>query len=100
MKSKKNKSSDNLKTPLPRHPFFDNTNKQASFIDCIDALNRIRDMLIVCDYLQAGMSAEEGISPNVVAGHYWLPSSMQDTLRYISQRLLVLHRRESDKRGQ
>ena len=81
--------------PIPRHPFFDFANDQASFIECIDAINRVEAMIELCDFLK--LDSEGGLTPKATLGYYWLSVLTRGTLSYVSDRLLALHRHQQEK---
>lgn len=83
--------------PIPRHPFFDSGNDQASFIECIDALNRVESMIELNDYLKLDSDSEGGLTPKAAYGYYLLSGLVRETLSYVSDRLLQLNRQQGEK---
>ena len=92
-------STDNPKPahPIPRHPFFDFANDQASFIECIDAINRVESMIELCDFLKLDSDSEGGLTPKAAFGYYWVSVLTRGTLSYVSDRLLELNRQQREK---
>lgn len=79
---------------LPRHPFFDIAKDQASFVECIDAIDRVRAVIELCDFL--GLDDNHGgLSPRAAFGYYWINVLMQSTLAYVSSRLMVLNKQKT-----
>ena len=66
--------------PIPRHPFFDFDNEHASFIDCIDAIDRVGAMIELCDFLKLDSESEGGLTPKAAFGYYWVSVLTQGTL--------------------
>ena len=58
--------------PIPHHPFFDFDKEQASFIDCIDAIDRVGAMIELCDFLKLDGDSEGGLTPKAAFGYYWV----------------------------
>jgi len=83
--------------PMPRHPFFDFDNDQASFIDCIDAINRVDAMIELCDFLKLDGDSEGGLTLKAAFGYYWVSVLTRGTLCYVSDRLRVLDRQQQEK---
>ncbi len=82
--------------PIPRHPFFDFDNEHASFIDCIDAIDRIGAVIELCDFLKLDGDSEGGLTPDAAFGYYWISVLMRGTLSYVSDRLRVLDRQQQE----
>ena len=75
---------------IPRHPFFETSDKQANYIDCINAIDRVRAVIDLC----ASLKLEEehtGLSPDAAYGFYWVTILMESALTYTSRRLVELN---------
>ena len=83
--------------PIPQHPFFELTKDRASFIGCIDAINRVESVIELCDFLKLDSDSEGGLTPKAAFGYYWLSVLTRGTLSYVSDRLMVLNRQQREK---
>lgn len=83
--------------PIPRHPFFEFANDQASFIECIDAINRVESMIELCNFLNLDGDSEGGLTPRAASGYYWLSVLTRETLSYVSDRLMALNKQQREK---
>jgi len=83
--------------PIPRHPFFEFANDQASFIECIDAINRVESMIELGNFLNLDCDSEGGLTPKAASGYYWLSVLTRETLSYVSDRLLELNKQQQEK---
>lgn len=84
---------------LPRHPFFDTPKDQASFVECIDAIDRVKAMIELCDFLELDDN-RGGLSPRAAFGYYWITVLTRSTLSYVSDRLMVLDKQKTEKHKQ
>ena len=85
--------------PIPRHPFFKRSSKHASFTDCIDAIDRVKSLVELCDYLELDES-RGGLSSNAAFGYYWITVLNRETLTYVSKRLRELDKGRKAKHRQ
>ncbi len=85
--------------PTPRHPFFKESGKYASFTDCIDAIDRVRSLVELCDYLELDES-RGGLSSSAAFGYYWITVLNRETLNYVSKRLRELDKNRKAKHRQ
>jgi hypothetical protein len=83
--------------PIPHHPFFEFANDQASFIECIDAINRVESMIELCNFLNLDGDSEGGLTPKAASGYYWLSVLTRETLSYVGDRLVELNRQQREK---
>jgi hypothetical protein len=83
--------------PIPHHPFFEFTKDRASFIECIDAINRVESVIELCDFLKLDGDSEGGLTPKAAFGYYWVSVLTRGTLSYVSDRLMVLNRQQREK---
>ena len=81
---------------IPHHPFFDPDIDQASFIDCIDAIDRVKAMIELADALDLE-DHNGGLTPNAAFGYFWTTMMTRGTLSYVSNRLVVLEKQNAEK---
>jgi len=78
---------------LPPHPFFQASKDQASFVDCIDAIDHVSTVIELCDFLKLDDN-HGGLSSDAAFGYYWITVLMRGTLSYVSDRLATLDRQK------
>ena len=54
-------------------------------------------MIALCDFLKLDGDSEGGLTPEAAFGFYWVSVLTRDTLAYVSDRLLELHRQQREK---
>ena len=74
---------------LLRHPFFEAVPGQPNFTDCINAIDRARSVMALCDALKLD-EEEGGLPPDAALGFYWLTVLARNALAYVSTRLVEL----------
>lgn len=97
--SETNTPTDDFKQEcvLPRHPLFDTDEEQASFTDCVDAIDRVRSIIALYDFLELGED-RGGLSSDAAFGCYWINVMNRGTLSYVSDRLMDLDRQNRERR--
>lgn len=96
-KQKKTPSNDNPKPkrPVPPHPFFEFSKGQATFIQCIDAIDHVGSMIALCDALK--LDTDNGLTPSAAFGYYWVSVMTRETVSYVSDRLVTLKNQQQEK---
>ncbi|MES9863276.1 MAG: hypothetical protein ABW157_22170 [Candidatus Thiodiazotropha sp. LLP2] len=84
---------------LPSHPFFENVIDQASFTDCINAIDRVRTVISLSDALTLD-EEQGGLSPDAAFSFYWVTVLTRSALSYVSDRLLALSREDEERQEQ
>ena len=84
---------------LPPHPFFQASKDQASFVDCIDAIDHANAVIALCDFLKLD-DDHGGLSSDAAFGYYWITVLTRGTLSYVSDRLMILDRQKREKHKQ
>ncbi len=99
-KQQKTPPNDNSKPEcsVPPHPFFECSEGQATFIQCIDAIDRVGSMIALCDALK--LDTDNGLTPKAAFGYYWVSVMTRETLSYVSDRMMVLDRQHKEKHQQ
>ena len=84
---------------IPCHPFFETVIDQASFTDCINAIDRVRAVISLSDALTLD-EEQGGLSPDAAFGFYWVTVLTRSALSYVSDRLVALNRENEEKHEQ
>ena len=84
---------------LLRHPFFEGVPGQPKVTDCINAIDRARSVMALCDALQLDEEAG-GLSPDAAFGFYWLTVLARNALAYVGSRLIEWDRENQTKHQQ
>ena len=86
-----------LGRPIPNHPFFEFSKDQATFIQCMDAIDRVEAIAELCNFLKLDSDSEGGLTPKAAFGYYWISVLTRGTLSYVSGRLMDLNREQQEK---
>ena len=81
---------------LPPHPFFEIAIDQPNFTDCINAIDRARSVIALCDVLKLE-EEEGGLSPEAAFGFYWMTVLSRSALSYVSRRLVTLNQENEEQ---
>ncbi len=84
------------KCVLPRHPLFDTDKDQAGFTDCVDAIDRVRSIIALYDFLELGDDCG-GLSSDAAFGCYWINVMNRGALSYVSDRLMDLDKQNGQR---
>ncbi len=80
---------------VPPHPFFEFSSGQATFAECIDAIDNVGAMIALCEALK--LDDNEGLTPNAALGYYWVSVMIRETIAYTSNRLTALNALQQEK---
>ena len=84
---------------LLRHPFFEGVAGQPEFTDCINAIDRAKSMIVLCNALK--LSEEDGgLTSEEAFGFYWGRVLTSNALEYVSARLVELNSERGGKQKQ
>lgn len=84
---------------LLRHPFFEEVTGQPNFTDCINAIDRARSMIMLCNALK--LSEEDGgLTTDEAFGFYWGRVLTSNALEYVSARLVELNSESGERHRQ
>ncbi|MEW8626586.1 MAG: hypothetical protein AB2551_12595 [Candidatus Thiodiazotropha sp.] len=84
---------------LLRHPFFEEVTGQPDFTDCINAIDRARSMIVLCNTLKLG-EEDGGLTSDEAFGFYWGRVLTSNALEYVSARLVELNSERGEKQRQ
>jgi hypothetical protein len=79
---------------IPRHPFFESAGEQASFSQCLDAIDSVNAVIELCHCLKLDGDTEGGLTPMATYGYHWVTILIQGALSYVSDRLIMLNRHQ------
>ena len=82
---------------IPRHPFFELAEDQASFSQCMDAIDSVNAVIELCNFLKLDSDIEGGLTPKAAYGFYWISVLTRGTLSYVSDRLIALNKQQKEQ---
>jgi hypothetical protein len=82
---------------IPRHPFFESAGEQASFSQCLDAIDSVNAVIELCHCLKLDGDTEGGLTPMATYGYHWVTILMQGALAYVNDRLIVLNKQQLEE---
>jgi hypothetical protein len=84
---------------LPCHPLFRYSTGQASFGECIEAIDHVTGIIELFDFLELHDN-RGGLSTNALHGFYWINVMTRSALSYASERLTVLNKQVAEDHWQ
>jgi hypothetical protein len=82
---------------IPCHPFFESAGEQASFSQCLDAIDSVNAVIELCHCLKLDSDTEGGLTPMAAYGYHWVTILMQEALAYVSDRLIMLNKQQLEE---
>ncbi len=82
---------------IPCHPFFESAGQQASFSQCLDAIDSVNAVIELCHCLKLDSDTEGGLTPMATYGYHWVTVLMRGALSYVSDRLILLNRQQLEE---
>ncbi len=93
-KKHKSKGRTQARPQVPSHPLFELSGREASFIECVDAIDRVSSVIELYNFLGQGADSGQELSPRAESAYWKLLRMLCESLGYISDRLMVLHREQ------